>query len=141
MPFTTRSISENFRYILLQVFTKCCFRCTSAFHRVLIRAFESVNCLNLIAGLLMEIYEVQQIHTKTGSRPIRFKYSQFDPHTNRMAYNGWIYEILTFMYGPRKLAPYKNIGSRISLYRPNNPVIKSRVLNIKVCSALAPISK
>ena len=52
---------------------------------------KQLNCLNLVAGLRMGIYEDQQIHTKTGSRPIKFEYSQSDSHTNRMAYNNELY--------------------------------------------------
>ena len=43
--------------------------------------------MNLEAGLPMRIYEDQQIHTKTGSRPITFHYSRSSPHTNRKAYS------------------------------------------------------
>ena len=73
-------ISENFRNIL---FTEC-----------LSEHSDQLNCLNLVPGLRMGIYEDQQIHTKTDSRPITFEYSQSDPHTNRIAYNNIFYQIL-----------------------------------------------
>ena len=42
--------------------------------------------MNLVAGLRMGIYEDQQIHTKTGSRPIKSENNRSGPCTNRMAY-------------------------------------------------------
>ena len=45
----------------------------------------------LEARLRMGIYEDQQIHTKTGFRPIKLQESQSDPHTNRTPSNNLDY--------------------------------------------------
>ena len=60
------------------------------FDECLSQHLNQLNYLNLVAGLRMGIYKDQQIHTKTGSRPIRLGYSQSGPGTNPMAYN-WFY--------------------------------------------------
>ena len=54
-----QTVPKNFRSIVIQVFTKCYFRCIFEFHRVFSRAFESVKLYNLVAGLRMGIYEDQ----------------------------------------------------------------------------------
>ena len=55
----------------------------------------------------MGIYEDHQIHTKTGSRPIRFQYSQSGPKTNPMAYNNYMND-LSQCVKDSKLANYAN---------------------------------
>ena len=56
----------------MQVFTKYCSCCTFTICQVFSGSFESVNYVNLVPSLRMEIYEDLQIHTNTGSWPIRF---------------------------------------------------------------------
>ena len=84
-------ISENSRYILMHVLGKYCFWCTSAFAECLSEHSNQFNYLSLVAGLCMGIYEAQQIHMKTGSRPTRLEYNQSGSHTFRMAYNNRFY--------------------------------------------------
>ena len=52
----------------------------------------------LEARLHMGIYEDEQIHTKTGFRPIKLQESQSDPHTNRTPSNNPNYH--QYLYSP-----------------------------------------
>ena len=79
--------SQNVVFGVFPLFTEC-----------LSEHSKQLNCLNLVAGLRMGIYEDHQIHTKTGSWPIRLQYSQSNLRTNRTAYNKLKYFIANDIY-------------------------------------------
>ena len=75
----------------MQLFTKYCLR--SLFAECCSEHQNHQNYTNLAAGLPIGIYEIEQIHTRIGSRPIGFQHSESGTHINRLAYERLIHDV------------------------------------------------